>query len=309
MGLYITRDSVQASLNFVLSQTTHIEREVNRTVLPEIQYPFLVPVDTSAPAWAPTVTFYSEEIHGKAKWFNANSDDIPIAGADLQKHESSIYTAAVGYGWGYEEIKRAQDMGYPLQANDAIAARRAAQEMIERIVFEGDPLKGMEGLINHSAVTAQPVVNGNWATANEYDILQDVNTLLSGGSAATLYTSNPNTLLVSPAKATQMMTRPLGDTGMTLFTFLAANNTVTAKTGQPLLVRAVRGLETAGVGGVERMVAYRRDPSVLKMHLPLPHQFLPIFHEDVMNWVVPGIFRTGGIDIRRPAEIIYGDGI
>ncbi|MGC3519534.1 major capsid family protein [Pseudomonas aeruginosa] len=28
-----------------------------------------------------------------------------------------------------------------------------------------------------------------------------------------------------------------------------------------------------------------------------------------MRWEVPGIFRLGGVDIRRPAEVRYTDGI
>ncbi len=71
----------------------------------------------------------------------------------------------------------------------------------------------------------------------------------------------------------------------------------------------MRGLETAGAAGVARMVAYRRNPQVLKLHIPMPHRFLPVYQDGPLNFVVPGVFRLGGLDIRRPKEIRYGDGI
>lgn len=57
------------------------------------------------------------------------------------------------------------------------------------------------------------------------------------------------------------------------------------------------------------MISYRRDPSVLKMHIPMPHRFLPVYQAGPIRWEVPGIFRLGGVDIRRPAEVRYTDGI
>ncbi|MDI2177200.1 hypothetical protein [Pseudomonas aeruginosa] len=69
----------QAALGFVVSQTTYIERQVNEIVYPDIQYPQLIPVDTSAPEWIKTVTFYSADKVGKADWVNGNADDLPLA--------------------------------------------------------------------------------------------------------------------------------------------------------------------------------------------------------------------------------------
>jgi len=80
-------------------------------------------------------------------------------------------------------------------------------------------------------------------------------------------------------------------------------------TGRNLTLRAVRGLETAGTGATEQMVAYRRDPQVLKLHIPMPHRFLPVYQNGPLRWVVPGVFRLGGLDIRRPMEVRYVYGI
>lgn len=299
----------QAATGFVVSQTAHIESEVNKTVYPDIQYPNLVPVDTSAHPMTQTVLYYSSDQVGKADWINANAADIPMVDTNLAEHKTSVYTAGVGYGFGWEEVQTAQMNGVNLSADRAMSARRAYEEMVDDIVLRGDTEKGFVGLINSGAVTAAAAVTGTWGTATSDQVLADVNAALLAVPAGTAYTAMADTLLMSPAKVNHLATTRLGDTSMTVLEFLRQNNTYTAMTGSELMIRAVRGLETAGAGSVERMVAYRRDPQVLKMHIPMPHRFFPVQEAGVMRWVVPGVFRLGGLDIRRPAEVRYVDGI
>ena len=120
MNKHVTFDA-QAALGFVRSQTTHVETAVNETVYPDIQYPGLVPVDTSAHPFAQTVTYYSSDKFGRADWINGNADDIPLAGTELAEFKTSVYTAAIGYGWGWEEVNVAMTIGRNLQADDALA--------------------------------------------------------------------------------------------------------------------------------------------------------------------------------------------
>jgi hypothetical protein len=301
----------QAAMGFVVSQTTHVEAAVNETVYPDIQYPALIPVDTSAHPFAQTVTYYSSDKFGKADWINGNADDIPLAGTELTQHKTSVYTAAIGYGWGWEEVNVAMMLGRNLQNDDAMAARRAYEEMVDRVALDGDETKGFQGFIANSAITPAAATNGDWlgTGTTEDQILQDVNDAILAVGTDTLYTSMADTLLLPHTRLNLLATVRLGDTTSTILEFLRRNNTYTATTGQPLTIRGVRGLETAGVGNTARMIAYRRDPQVLKLHIPMPHRFLPVYQDGPLRWVVPGVFRLGGLDIRRPAEVKYRDGI
>lgn len=301
----------QAALGFLINQTSYIEQQVNEIVYPDIQYPELIPVDTSAGEFAKSVTYYSSDKYGEANWINGNSDDIPLAGTEMTKFQTPVYTAAIGYSFGWEEVNQAMLLGRNLQADDAAAARRAYEEMVDRVAILGDSRKGFQGLINNSSVNAASATNGDWGgTGTTSDqVLEDVNNALLAVGSSTLYTSIADTLLLSFGKMNFLATTRLGNTERTLLSFLRENNTYTAMTGRPLTIRGVRGLETAGVGGTERMIAYRRDPSVLKLHLPMPHRFLPVHQAGPLRWEVPGVFRLGGVDIRRPLEVKYRDGI
>ena len=102
---------------------------------------------------------------------------------------------------------------------------------------------------------------------------------------------------------------PGSKTEFLILEWIERNNIYTRTTGQPLTIRGVWGLETAGSGATARMVAYRRDPTVVKLHMPMPFRFLPAYQDGPMLFKVPGIFRLGGVDVRPPKSMRYVDGI
>lgn len=303
-------NDAQAALGFALSQTSYIERAVNQTVYPDVQYASLIPIDTSANPWAKSVTYFSGDKFGRADWINGNSDDIPMAGTNMTKFETQVYTAGIGYGWGLEELEQARMLGHNLPAEDAMAARRAYEEMVDRVAFFGDASKSLQGLVNSSAVTATSAATGGWETATPAQILADINGALIGQFSGTLFTSFADTLLLPYEKYLLLATRMVSDNSdMSILNWLITNNAYTAQTGGRLIIRGIRGLGSSGAGNTARMVAYRRDPNVVKMHIPMPHRFLPAYAAGPIRVEVPGIFRLGGVDVRRPKEVAYVDGI
>lgn len=304
-----------AVAGYVSQARTYIEPGVNMMVYPEFNYAELVPIDMSAPEWVQVIEFWSGDMYGRAQWFNANNDDVPTAGQTRKKGMSTVHTAAIGYGWGYEELQGAMAAGRNLPAEDAFAARRAAENMINSICFTGDAEKNLGGVVNHPSITPRTADNGDWATADVDAILADFNAALTISWKDTKYTSIADTILLPYDTITLLTTRritSLNDSTISagnLYDYLMKYNLYTITTGRPLTVRAVYGLDTAGVAGSNRMVAYRRSPDVLKLHMPMPHRFFPVFQSGPFRWDVPGLFRLGGVDIRRPLEVAYIDGI
>ena len=301
----------QAALGFVIAQTAHVEAGIYAVRYPDIQYPQLIPVDTSAHPFAKTVTYFSSDKAGLAGWINGNSDDIPMADVEMSQFETSVYTAGIGYGYGWEEINQAQMLGINLSSDKANAARRASEEMIDRVALEGDTTKSMEGLFDNSAVTATGATNGDWegGVTTPDEIIQDVNEGLTNIQTQTNNIVLADTLLIPYSRWNFIASRRLTDTNMTILEFIKQNNVYTAQTGSPLTIRATRKLDTAGVSADARMIAYRRDPEVLKLHMPMPHRFLPVYQTGPLRWDIPGVMRYGGLDIRLPNEISYIDGI
>ena len=310
------KDAPQQALSFLVQQAAFIEPQLYEIKYPDIQYPNLIPIDTSAGEWAKTVTFFSANKVGAANWFHHEANDTNRAEVKYEQHNEQIHMAEVGYGYTLEEIGFAMRMGRSLEMDRAAAARRAYEEFVDRVALLGDDQKGIEGLTNNSNVTvvdADPVGTGSspdWRNKTADQILADINTILAGGYIDSLTVELADTLLL-PVEAMVLIggTKRLGDTDVNLMRYLRENNLYTQMTGQPLTIRAVRGLDTAGEGGTGRMVAYRRSAEVLKMHLPMPHRFLTPYQTGPLRFDVPGIFRLGGVEIRRPGAVRYMDEI
>ena len=315
---YITADSAQSAEAFLIAQASYIEREVYKIQYPAIRYKALVPLDTSAHPWAPSVTFFSLDQVGQASWFNGRADDVPLANIVRAKYETPIEMGAIGYEFDMEELQQAQLLGRNLTADKADAAQFAAEKFIDNVAILGDPNVNYTGLINNPYVTvttAAPTGTGSatqWSTKTTDQMLVDVNGILSGIWTGSNTVELADTLLMPLANwqiANDTRFDQIGIT--TLIEFLRTKNIYTAETGQPLTIKPVRGLDTAGAGGTARMVAYRRDPSVVKMHVPMPFQFVAgaPWRRGPMKWHVPGIFRVGGVDFRRPGAARYMDGV
>lgn len=306
-----TVDQMQANIGFVESQTAHIEAGVYAHRFPAIRYAGLIPVDNSAPEWIRTIDYFSMDVAGSAGWTADRSRDLNLVATEYGKASSTVHLADIGYDFGLQEVEVARSVGANLSGDKALAARMIYERFVDKIAFTGDAEKGWSGLFNNPSVTASGATTGDWSNSNtnEDQMLADVNELLSGVWTATNEIAMADTLLLPHTEIQRLGSTRLGDNGtLTVLEFIRNQNVYTAETGQPLTIRGIRGLEEAGVSGAKRMVAYRNSTEVMKMHIPMRHQFLPM-QTVGLSFQVPGIFRLGGLEIRLPSEVRYSDGI
>lgn len=313
--------SMQSSLAFMVSQATHIEAGVYKTQYPDLEYSSLIPIDTSVPSWAQSVTYFSSDSTGKADWLARGADDMPTVGNSYASHNVSIETAGVGYRYDLFEVQYAQRMGINLNADRAQDAGRAAEEMIDRIAFTGDADRGLYGLVNQPGVTVMApssvTVNGaaqtQFAFKTGQEILVDVNAVLSASYLNSKTVEIADTLIMPYSLLLHLNQTFLSTDNPTMngtvLAYIRANNTYTMVTGRPLTIKASLHLDTAGEGGTSRMIAYRRDPNVFKMYMPMPFRFFPVWQDGPMRFLVPGAFRIAGVDVKRPEAFRYMDSV
>ena len=253
---------------------------------------------------------------GRADWFHHTALDVPLAELSREKFERGIEMAAIGYRWTIEEVAAAMNTpGLNLTADKATACRRAYEEFVDDIALRGSLPKNMQGLINSSLVTATTAPadgtgsSTTWASKTNDQVIRDINTALTGIATGTNWLYYADTVLLPPGVLVGMAGRMFANQPITLLDWIKKYNVLTVQTGRPITLAGVRGLETAGSGGISRLVAYRRDPQVLKMWIPMRHKFLPVWQRGPLVFDVPGIFRIGGLEIRMPAAMRYLDGI
>lgn len=299
-------------LAFLVDQAAHIEPEVYRTKYPDIQYHGLVPVDTSANEYASNVTHFSMDMVGRAEFINQRTSEVPVVETHGARHIVRVESVGAGYDYTLEEIGQAMMLGIALTSDKAMASRRAAEEFMDDIVLRGSTDQGWDGLLNSSLPTQTDAVNGatgspQWTTKTGSEIIRDVNTALSSLWAESRTVELADHVLIPPRPYEYIANTPRSDdSDMSIYEWIKKHNLYTAQTGNELMIREVRGLEDAGPGG--RLIAYRKDPTVLKLHMPMPLRY---FAPQVLGfrYVVPAMMRTGGLEIRRPRAIRYLDNI
>lgn len=290
------------ALGFVTSQASYIEREVLRAPLPLVRYAQDIPVDTSPDAYASSVTFFTADAVGRAKYINGHGDDIPLANVSRKNYEVGIDLAGIGYMFSLDEIGKAQRLGINLPSEGAMAARTAYEQFVDEVAFNGDATAGTKGLFN-SAEVATIAATAPWTTTATTDqILADINGAMTAVYTATNGMHIPNTVRLPIAAVAALSVRRLDSTsGTSLLDYIKQANLYTVTTGRPLDILGSSRLTT-------RAVVYEKDPAVLKMFMPMPLQFIAPQPRNLEVYV-PGMFRFSPVNLRRPSAVRYISGI
>jgi hypothetical protein len=310
------------ALSLVTAQAYRVNQTVYETRFPDWDFGRLVFVDTSGPAWSPGILTYTSDLSGRANWQSGAAKDIPLADVSQDMQTKTFQLAAIGYQWNIEEVNTAYQVGASLPDRRARAARLAYTKFMYDITLFGSAEKGLGGITNYpgvTTITAPADGTGSvsfWVdedgvgTKTPAQIVRDINVALQGISLATYEVEMADTILLPVEAYNYIAATPYSATTMeTILSFVQRTNIYTLTTGRPLTIRAVRELGTAGAGGTGRMVVYKNDQDYVKLHLPMPHQFLPVYQDGPLNWMIPGIFRTGGIELLTTVAFRYVDGI
>lgn len=290
------------NLSFAVQQASYIESRVVLRPYPMVTYARDIPVDSSANPFAASVTFFSLDNVGTARLVNGRSDDGPLANVVLDKWENAVRMGEIGYSFSLEAIGQAQMMGHNLPTMGADAARLAYEKFIDGAAFLGTGMPaGTTGLYNSAAVTSV-AATGLWSGLTGDQILADLNTMLNGVYNSSLMVEMANTVRLPPAVFANIASKPRSSTSdFTVLQYIQQANVYTATTGLPLDIKGDKFLTTTAC-------AYLKDPDVLKLHIPMPLQFLPIQPRN-LEYFVPGMFRLAGLDIRRPGAMRYMSGV
>ena len=323
------QDALTQALAFFTAQQYKVNSKVYEAQYPDWDIGRLIFVDSSGPAWAPGVLTYVSDMSGKANWYTGFAKDIPLADVSQDFQLKTYQMGAIGYQYNYEEIQTIIQMGGTLPERRARAARKAYTSFIYNLALSGDTEKGMLGIINQTGVTiAVPPADGTgtvryWidsagvAKKTPAQIVRDFNIGIQGIATATYDMVMADTVMLPKKVIDYLAATPYSDNTMeTILAFIMRSNLYTLTTGRQLTIKPLRELETAATdtnsptsAGMGRAVFYKNEEEYLKFHLPIPHTFLPVYQDGPLNYLVPGIFRVGGVEIITSAGVRYLDGI
>ena len=300
-----------AALSFLQQQGAHIESEVYRIEYPQYKYSELVPLDNSAPDWSKTVLFQTVDHRGEFKLIGPQSTDIPTVDIAKGQGFKEIQTAALGYTFTLEELEFAKLNNVSLDAERAMAVRDVTEQGLNKIYLIGNLGVG-EGLFSSANVTretagssittlvaniptngVQPLIN---LFANAYNQVYITNT----------GTIHKPTHFVMPPTQLALLARTILNSGnasnFTVLQFLRMNFPDIEFTDDLNLV-------AAGLGGITRMIVYKKEMRVVKGHDVMPLKFLSPATVNNIHFTVPALVRTGGTEWRIPKAAHYVDGV
>ena|SRR5699024_133042 len=292
-------------LKWLQGQAARIKEQVMDEDFAHINYAELVPVTSEGNPWQQAVAFISTDSVGKAEFINGNADDVPMADVDVGGRIAPVHFAAIGYGYGFDEINSARVMGVDLTTRKASAARLAYEEFMQEIAFSGSREKGLTGLINQpNAGVTRDTDNTDWAAVTPEEALALVNKAieLTGNKGA----STADTVILPYELYKRLAGLLMPNGAQTSLDFIAAHN-IAAINGRAVEILSLDDLDTAATGNKPRIVAYRRDPNVLELAVPMPHTFLDVHQSGPLRWEVPGVFRTAGVNVVRKRDFAYLD--
>lgn len=308
-----TGDAPEA-MAFLVSQLAHVESNVWEKLRQPMQYARLIPVDTSAGEYAQSIEYETRDYAGRGKKHSGKGNDIPRVDVATGRETLPVSLGAIGYDYTMEELRVSAYLRRPLDTDRAMVAGEAYERHINEVAMNGEAESGFTGFYNNASVPAGNVPAGTggttWLTKTALEILKDVNDAITAVWTATQFNDVPTTIVLPPTRFSHIATTPVSSTqpDRTILQYLKENNLAKVERGVDLEFVAGYGNSAKGSGATERMVVYTKNPTRIKMHLPMPLRFLAPQPEG-LSVLVPGEYKYGRVHWYYPKSGVYRDGI
>lgn len=298
-------DSAQNA--FVERQLEAVEAEVYRQPYPEFKARSIIPVTHKVPAGAETLVYKTYDRVGLAIRIRSYSDNIPNADVNATESRSPIHGYGMGYGYSFQELRAAAFAQMALDAEKAFAARQGFEAQVENIGAAGNG-EGLVGLLNIANANVYTVpadgtaASALWTAKTPDLILRDLNGLALKSVQLTNGIERPDTIVLPEELYAAISSTPRSSgSDTTILEFFLRNSPY---------VRSVIPWEktkTAGSGSTKRMCAFQRNPSKLRLEIPMEFMFHAA-QERGLGISIPGEGRIAGVVCPFPMAVSYGDG-
>lgn len=316
IDIRMTDAGMASGIAFAVSQLAALEKKAYETPYAKIVFKEIVPIDTTPNEGAIALNYFSFDGVAKADWIGSSSNDLPSVGLLRQMHTVPFGYAGIALEYNLNELRAAALVGQDLNSDQAVLCHRAAEEMMQHIVFYGDKSRGMKGFFNDSNVeTKTSTLDWTAKDTTADDIIADLNAALEHIWLGSKQTYVPNTILIDGTRyAILSKTRLSQYNDKTLLTYFKENNVVsgiTAGTGN-VDIRPLAQLEASEMkankvnSGKARMVVYDRNPINMSAYMPIAPRFIAPQAID-LKIRVPMEFKCSGTEIKYPQSVVYVD--
>ncbi|WP_252108986.1 MULTISPECIES: DUF2184 domain-containing protein [unclassified Halomonas] len=265
----------------------------------------LVPMSTEVPEHAESFTYRIWDMVGMAVFISNYADDLPRADVSGKEATAKLKSLGDAYGYSLDEMRTAQALGVALSERKGRAARRAIDELINRVCLVGDADHGFYGITNHPNV-GETVITGNWTdpATTGLQILDDLFAMYDAVRIQSYGYHIPNTLGIAPTRQTVLSRKSVnGENG----NFESVWTRFSAQYPGVEMIDAYE-LEPSASGADDSVVLmYERDEDNLSIEVPRAFEQLPAEKRN-LEMVIACIAKISGVNIYRPLSITKGVG-
>lgn len=288
---------------FITRELLAIKAKIYQTEYPTLKALQFIPMANDVDAYAENIAYQQTDAYGKAKIVANDARDLPRVNSQIGEATTPVKTLAAEYTYTWLDLQRSAVQRSPLTTRLAMRARATIAEGIDSVMSIGDTLSGLIGFTNVSTVTITAAAAA-WAGATPVQMYADMVNAMTRVQTATQGIHQASDILLPVSSYAIAQTTAWSATGasdLTVLRFFQINN-------PDVRVAPWYRLETAGAGGVKRMIAYDRNADVVEGQLPLGYyEFAPQYNGLAM--VIPCIARVGGVQCRFPKALQYVDGL
>lgn len=293
---------------FFARQLESIKSQAYDVKRPALSALRILPVSTSTPEGANTITYRQYDTVGMAKVIANYANDLPRADVTGKEFTSPIRSIGVSYGYNVQEIRAGNFSGVPLSAKKMTAAMRAHEERINALAWAGDTVSGLPGFLTNANIPAYTVAADGtgssklWSAKTADLIIRDVNAAINQVYTQSKGIHRTNRVLIPLAQYAYISSTPRSaTTDTTILQFLLANNPGVSIEGV---------LEMAGAGAGPTDVIVAGEFSIDNMQLEIPMMFKQYSPQQKgLEFEIPCESRFGGCIIEYPLAFCIGNGI
>jgi hypothetical protein len=286
---------------FLKRELEYILPQVFETKYADIVYQDLIPVSNEVSPGADSYTYRILDGTSVWKMIQDRADNLPRA--DVSRREVTMPIRMIGGSMAYtiDELEKANYANQPLQSLRADRMRRGYEEKVQQLAFWGDTRTNLAGFFNNVQV---PILEPDtwFDSCTPDEMIQLLNYVCTYITDTTNMVEQPDSMLLPYPVYRIVSTTPrsgISDTTVLKF-FLDTSPFI--KNVQPVIY-----LETGKSSGnltADRIIAYRRDPSKLQLHIPQP---LTVLAPELrgLEYVVNGYGKVGGAALYYPGSLCY----
>jgi len=287
---------------FFARELEHIKTKAYDVKTTSLKARQIIPTSFEAGPAAETITYEQYDQVGLAKVVRDYSTDFKAADVVGKEFTAKVKSLGSAYQYSVQEIRAAAAARKPLTQRKANSAKRAIDQLENKIAYFGEATYGLLGLFNNPNVPVVVLPNaGAFSTLTPAQALANLNALANNPINVSNGVETPDTLLLPIEDYTHIASTPRSDNSdTTILQYFLQNNPFISS------VDWLEELKDGGGVGVKRAIAYRRDPDALTLEIPQDFEQFEV-EQRGMAFKVPCHERIAGVLFYYPLSAAYAD--